>query len=81
MRKQRAEKIKVGGFEESENENNNNPAYNSSPVWPIPYTFKFIKNAIILIEGAQLAAEVIMNLGGRETQRIKGKKHSEGTPC
>lgn len=52
--------------------------YNSSPVWPIPYTFKFIKNAIILIEGAQLAAKVIMNLEERETQRIKGKKDSEG---
>lgn len=64
---------KVDGFEESENEKKNTIIlrYNSLPVWPIPYTFKFIKNAIILIEGAQLAAEVIMNLGERETKNKK----------
>ena len=35
------------------------------PVWPIPHTLKFIKNAVIFIEGAQLAAEVVVNLEGQ----------------
>lgn len=34
------------------------------PVWPIPHTLEFIKNAVIFVEGAQLATEVVMNLGG-----------------
>lgn len=41
------------------------------PVGPIPHTLKFIKNAVIFIEGAQLAAEVVMDLGGN----IKKSSH------
>lgn len=32
------------------------------PVWSIPCTFKFVKDAVIFIQGTQLAPKVIVDL-------------------
>lgn len=41
-----------------------------SPVLPIPAAFKLVKNAVILIEGAQLIPEIFMHLLNRGTSNV-----------
>lgn len=47
------------------------------PVWSIPCTFKLVKDAVVFIEGTQLAPKVIVNLFCRKQQLLFMKQHNQ----
>lgn len=56
------------------------------PVWSIPRTFKLVKDAVVFIEGTQLAPKVIVDLFCRKQQLLSMKQHNQlqsqsPTPC
>lgn len=38
------------------------------PVCPVPGTLELVKDAVVLVKGTQFAAEVIVNLQGKQKQ-------------